>query len=108
MGHFCVELYKDISIPPHITQHHIKFDTTIALIHQKWYLNYVAVVKQDMEKPLSVGFIALVEETSWLLPIVIVPKKTVNSRSVWIFDNSMLQPRKIHILYLLLKRLYTK
>jgi len=37
--------------------------------------NYVAMVKQDLDKLLTAGFIALVEETTWLLPIVVVPKK---------------------------------
>jgi hypothetical protein len=58
-----------------------------------------------MGKPLSAGFIAPMEEASWLSPIVIIPKNMViNSNYVWNFDDSMLQPRKIHILYLLLKR----
>jgi hypothetical protein len=38
-------------------------------------LNYDEVVKQDLDKLLNVGFIAPMEEASWLLPIVVVPKK---------------------------------
>jgi hypothetical protein len=37
--------------------------------------NYVAVVKQDLDKLLSADFIASVEEADWLSPIVIVLKK---------------------------------
>jgi len=37
--------------------------------------NYAIVVKQDLDKLLNVGFIVLVEEVSWLSPIVVVPKK---------------------------------
>jgi hypothetical protein len=36
--------------------------------------NYVAVIKQDLDKLLSVGFIAPVEEVNWLSSIVVVPK----------------------------------
>jgi hypothetical protein len=37
--------------------------------------NYVAIVKQDINKLLVVGFIKLVEEATWLLSIVVVIKK---------------------------------
>ncbi len=37
--------------------------------------NYVVVVKQDLDKLLNLGFIALVEEVSWLSPIIVVWKK---------------------------------
>jgi hypothetical protein len=37
--------------------------------------NYAIVVKQDLNKLLSVGFIALVEKANWLLLINIVHKK---------------------------------
>jgi hypothetical protein len=70
--------------------------------------NYVAVVKQDLDKLLNASFIALMEETRWLLPIVIVSKKMASSGSMWIFYDSILQPIKIHIPYLLLKRFYMK
>ncbi len=33
------------------------------------------VVKHNIEKKLVVGFIQLVEEATWLSPIMIVPKK---------------------------------
>jgi hypothetical protein len=38
-------------------------------------LNYVVVVKQDLDKLLIAGFITLVEEATWLSPIVVVTKK---------------------------------
>jgi hypothetical protein len=37
--------------------------------------NYAIVIKQDLDKLISAGFIVPVEEASWLLPIVIVLKK---------------------------------
>jgi hypothetical protein len=70
--------------------------------------NYVAVVKQDLDKLLNVGFIAMMEEARWLLPIVVIPKKMARLGYTWIFYDSILQPRKIHIPYLLLKRFWTK
>jgi hypothetical protein len=38
-------------------------------------LNYVVVVKQDLDKLLVAGFIVLMEEATWLSSIVVVPKK---------------------------------
>jgi hypothetical protein len=38
-------------------------------------LNYVVIVKQDINKLLAVGFIKPVEEVIWLSPIMVVPKK---------------------------------
>jgi hypothetical protein len=37
--------------------------------------NYVAMVKHDLNKLLTMRFIALVEETTWLFPIMVVLKK---------------------------------
>jgi hypothetical protein len=37
--------------------------------------NYDAVIKQNLTQLLNVGFIASVEEASWLSPIVIISKK---------------------------------
>jgi hypothetical protein len=42
--------------------------------------NYVVVVKQDLDKLLSVSFIALVEETSGLLLIVVILKNNKKIR----------------------------
>jgi hypothetical protein len=63
--------------------------------------NYVAIVKQHLNKLLNTSFIASVEEASWLSPIVVVPKKMTSSIFTWISDDSMMQPRKIQIFYLL-------
>jgi hypothetical protein len=38
-------------------------------------LNYVMVVKQDLDKLLITRFITLVEETTWFSSIVVVLKK---------------------------------
>jgi len=37
--------------------------------------NYVAIVKEDINKLLVVDFIKPIKEATWLSPIVIVPKK---------------------------------
>jgi CRISPR/Cas system endoribonuclease Cas6 (RAMP superfamily) len=53
-------------------------DTTIPLAHQARYrlnTNYVAVVKQDIDKLLATSFIQSMEEFTWLSPIVVVQKK---------------------------------
>ncbi len=79
--------YKDIfawnyinlkGIPPWIVQHRIELDTTIPPTHQAKYQmnpNYDAIVKQNLNKLLNVAFIGLVEEASWLSPIVVILKK---------------------------------
>jgi len=75
---FTLNYIKLKGIPWQITQHCMKFDTTIPTTYQTKYRmnpNYAIVVKQDLDKLLNVGFIDLVEEASWLSPIVIVPKK---------------------------------
>jgi hypothetical protein len=38
-------------------------------------LKYAVVVKKDQDKLLTTSFIVPMEETSWLSPIVVVPKK---------------------------------
>ncbi len=38
-------------------------------------LNYVTIVKQEIDKLLALGFIQPIEETTWLSPIVVGPKK---------------------------------
>jgi hypothetical protein len=48
------------------------------LAHQAKYIlnpNYATLVKQNIDNLLIVGFIEFVEETTWLSPIVLVPKK---------------------------------
>jgi hypothetical protein len=43
--------------------------------------NYAVIVKHDIDKLLIVGFIKLVEEVTWLSPIVVMPKKNRKLRS---------------------------
>ncbi len=38
-------------------------------------LNYVVIIKQNIDKLFDVGFIKLVEEVTWLSSIMVVPKK---------------------------------
>ncbi len=60
--------YKDLKgIPPKIAQHKIELDTIVPPTHQarcQLNPNYVAIIKQNMDKLLVVGFIKLVEETT--------------------------------------------
>ncbi len=68
--------YQDLkSIPPKLVQHKIELDTTIPLAHQARYrlnTNYVAIMKQDIDKLLAASFIQPMEEVTWLSPIVVV------------------------------------
>jgi len=60
-----------------LAQHRIELDT-IPLAHQVRYRlkpNYATLVKQDIDKLLTTGFIQYVEEATWLSPIVVAPKK---------------------------------
>jgi hypothetical protein len=74
--------YKDLKgIPPHVTQHWIELDTTISPSHQIQYRmnpNYVVVVKQDLEKLLTIGFVIVMEEVTQLSLIMVVRKETIN------------------------------
>jgi len=38
-------------------------------------LKYVFIVKYNIDKLIAFGFIKLIEETTWLSPILVVPKK---------------------------------
>jgi hypothetical protein len=71
--------FKDLKgIPLEIVQHRIELDTILPPTHQARYLlnpNYVAIVKLNIDKLLAASFIKLVEETTWLLLIVVIPKK---------------------------------
>ncbi len=71
--------YKDLKgILLELVQHKIELDTSIPLAHQIRYKlnpNYATVVKQDIDKLLAAKFIQLVEEVTWLSPIVVIPKK---------------------------------
>ncbi len=99
--------YLDLmGIPPWISQHRIELDTTIPPTHQIRYQmnpNYAIIVKQDLDKILNVGFTTPMERTSRLSTIVVVPKKNDKFRIFMNFRQKM-----IHILYLLLKKYWTK
>ncbi len=94
---FLLEEYKDVftwsckdlkGIPPHIVQHWIELDTMILLSHQNRYRmnpNYLIVFYQDLDKLLTTCFIVPMEETTWLSPIVVVPKKMDNCTFTLIF-----------------------
>ncbi len=75
----CAWTYKDLKgIPPKLAEHIIELDTSIPPTHQArciLNLKYVAVVKHDIDKLLTIIFIQPVEEVTWLSPIVAVPKK---------------------------------
>jgi hypothetical protein len=71
--------YKNLKgIPLELAQPRIKLNTSIPPTHQTKYrlnLNYIVVVKQDIDKLLVIEFIQPIEEATWLSPIVVVPKK---------------------------------
>jgi hypothetical protein len=71
--------YKDLKgIPLELAQHIIELDTTIPLTHHAKYrlnINYVTIVKQDIDTLLVARFIQSIEEATWLSPIVVIPKK---------------------------------
>jgi hypothetical protein len=71
--------YKDLKgIPLELAQHKIELNTTIPPTHQARYRlnpNYATLIKQDINKLLTIRFIEYVEEATWLSPIIIVPKK---------------------------------
>jgi MarR-like DNA-binding transcriptional regulator SgrR of sgrS sRNA len=65
-------------IPLELAQHKIELDIIILSTHQTKYKlnpNDVTMVKQDINKLLTIGFIEFVKEATWLSPIVVVPKK---------------------------------
>ncbi len=68
--------YKNLkNIPPQLVQHRIELDTSIPLTHQarsRLNPNYVATIKQDINKLLALEFIQPVKEATWLSPIVVV------------------------------------
>jgi hypothetical protein len=51
----------------HIVEHNIEVDTTIPLVHQTCYcmnLSYDAVIKQNLDKLLAIGFIKLIKQAT--------------------------------------------
>ncbi len=71
--------YKNLKgIRPDIAQHWIELDTLIPHVHQTRYQlnpNYVAIVKQDIDKFFATSFIKHVEEVTWLSPIIVMLEK---------------------------------
>ena len=71
--------YEDLwGISEHIATHRIELDTAISPSHQARYRmnpNYAKAIKEDLEKLLKADFIELVDQATWLSPIVVVPKK---------------------------------
>ncbi len=62
------------------------------------------MVKQDFNKLLIEGFIAMVEEATWLLPIVVIPKKIGKLHICVNFKRLNVTMKKIHIFCRLRKR----
>jgi len=64
--------YKDLKgIPLELAQHKVELDIAIPLTHQAKYklnLNYVTIVKQDIDKLLTIKFIQYIEEATWCHP----------------------------------------
>jgi hypothetical protein len=56
--------------------------------------NYVVIVKQDINKLFVVGFIKLVEETTWLSSIMVFPKKNGKLRICVDFKNLIVTTKK--------------
>jgi hypothetical protein len=56
-------------------QHRIELDTNILASHQAWMNpNYIVIMKQDLDKLLTMGFIIPMEEATWFSPIVVALK----------------------------------
>jgi hypothetical protein len=51
--------------------------------------NYVTIVKQDIDELFAIGFIKLIEEATWLLLIVVVPRRMGGCKFVLILGSSM-------------------
>lgn len=88
----------------------IELNRTITPSHQASYcmnLNYAKAVKIDLKGLLSAGFIAPVNQATWLSPITVVPKKNAYSSSLSILVNSIPPPGKIPIYYSLQVRSLT-
>jgi hypothetical protein len=62
------------------------------LAHQVRYKlnpNYATTLKQDVDKLLVARFIDYIEEATWLLPIVVIPKKNGKLKICIDFKNYM-------------------
>ena len=71
--------YEDMrGLDPQLYQHQIHLSKDTKPVAQRRYRmnpNYVARVKEEIDKLLQVGFIQPVKKATWLSPIVFVPKK---------------------------------
>ncbi len=56
--------------------------------HAKYGLNpnYATIVKQDINNFLAIGFIKSIEKTTWLSPIVVVPKEKWQAKNLYRFQ----------------------
>jgi hypothetical protein len=65
-------------IPPHLGEHHIDLTEGSLPVRQRQYrLNpkYSLMVKEEIDRLLEAGFIYPVNNSEWVSPIVVVPKK---------------------------------
>ena len=74
--------YEDMKgLKPKFYQDRIHLSKDANPLQQRWYRmnpNYVAKVKEEIDKLLGVDFIWPVKQPTWLSPIVMVPKKNGN------------------------------
>ena len=65
-------------LDPKFYQHQINLATDAKPVQQRRYRmnpNYVAHVKEEMDKLLKIGFIRPIKQATWLSPIIVVTKK---------------------------------
>ena len=68
--------YEDMQgLDPQLYQHQIHLSTDAKPVAQSKERNYTAKVKKEIDKLLRVGFIRPVKQATWLIPIMVVPKK---------------------------------
>jgi len=75
---FCMDIqrFKRDSAKASITHNSIgHYYTTNTSNKYKLNLNYVTIIKHNIDKLLTVGFIEFVKEATWLSCIIVVPKK---------------------------------
>ena len=64
---------------PNIYKHQINlWEDAKPIVQQRYQMNpnYAKQVKEELEKLLKVGFTIPMDQTEWLPPIVVLPKKT--------------------------------
>lgn len=67
-----------VEIPPELGEHHIDLMEGATPVRQRQYMlnpKYSMMVKEELDKLLEAGFIYPVNNSEWVSPIVIVPKK---------------------------------